>query len=83
MESTRAFWGALLFIVLILGANLIMYGMVRSITHSSRKDRNIFESMGNMFNPSNQKKGNSMDELRQKIEELNGVKKENQPDSKE
>lgn len=82
MEDTRAFWGALLFIGIILGANLVMYGLVRSITHSSRKDRNIFESMGNMFNPSNQKKETSMEELRHKIEELNGGKKDTPPDSK-
>jgi hypothetical protein len=81
MENTRAFWGALLFIMVIVGANVIMYGMVRSITRSSRKGTNFLESMGNMFNPSNQKKDNSMEELHKKIEELNGGKKKNPPDS--
>ena len=81
MENTRAFWGALAFIILIVGVNAIMYGMVRSITHFSRKGTNFLESMGNMFNPSNQKKDNSMEELRQKIEDLNGGKKDNPPDS--
>ena len=79
MENTRAFWGALLFILIIVGANVIMYGMVRSITRSSRT--NFLESMGNMFNPSNQKKDNSMAELRQKIEELEKGKKEDSGES--
>ena len=81
MENTRAFWGALLFILIIVGANVIMYGMVRSITRSSRKGKNFLESMGNMFNPSNQKKDNSMAELRQKIEELEKGKKEDSGES--
>ena len=81
MENTRAFWGALLFILIIVGANVIMYGMVRSITRSSRKGTNFLESMGNMFNPSNQKKDNFMVELRQKIEELEKGKKEDSGES--
>jgi|GEM_PF-459931 len=83
MENTRAFWGALLFIGMIVGANVIVYGMVRSITHSSRKGTNFLESMGNMFNPSNQKKDNSMDELRQQMEKLNGEKKDPPPPAPE
>ncbi len=83
MENTRAFWGALLFILIIVGANVIMYGMVRSITRSSRKGPNFLESMGNMFNPSNQKKDNSMAELRQKIEELEKGKKEDAGESEQ
>ena len=81
MENTSAFWGALLIIVIIIVANIFMYGMVRSFTLSSRKGTNFFVSMGNMFNPSNQKKDNAMEELRQKIEELNGGKKADPPDS--
>ena len=81
MENTRAFWGALLFILIIVGANVIMYGMVRSITRSNRKGTSFLESMGNMFNPSNQKKDNSMAELRQKIEELEKGKKEDSGES--
>ena len=70
MENTRAFWGALLLIGMIGGANLLMYGIAKSIISSGRKNTNFFESMGNMFNPSNQKKDNSMEELRKQIEEL-------------
>lgn len=82
MENSGAFWGALFFIVMIVGANIVMYGVVRSITHSRRKGTNMFEAMGNMFNPSNHKKENSMDELHQKIEELQKGKKEDSGESK-
>jgi len=82
MENSGAFWGALFFIVMIVGANIVMYGVVRSITRSHRKGTNFFESMGNMFNPSNQKKENSMDELHQKIVELQKGKKEDTGESK-
>lgn len=76
MESNKATIGALFFILLVAGTNVVMYGVVRSIIHSSRKGTNFFEAMGNMFNPSNQKKDDTMEELRKKVEELNGEKKD-------
>jgi preprotein translocase subunit Sec63 len=79
MEDTRAFWGALLLIGMILGVNFMMYGIVRGAARSKRT--NFFETMGNMFSPPNKKKEDSMDELRQKVRELDGGRKGNPPDS--
>jgi uncharacterized protein HemX len=74
MEENKAVIGALLFIALVIGANFIMYGIARGAAGSNQKS--FLESMSNMFNPANQKKDNSMDELRQQMEKLNGEKKD-------
>lgn len=79
MESNKAVIGAILFIILVLGANFIMYAIARGAARSNQKS--FLETLGQSLNTSNQKKDNSMAELRQKIEELNGGKKDNPPDS--
>ncbi|MBI3162877.1 MAG: hypothetical protein HYZ23_10215 [Chloroflexi bacterium] len=77
MESSTAAIAALLFIVLIVGINFVMYGIVRGATRSG--SRNIFESLGKALNPPNRKKEDSMDELRKQMEDLEKAK--NNPDS--
>lgn len=67
MESKTI--AALLFIVVIVGINFVMYGIVRGLMRSNRKG-NIFETLGKTFNPAAQKKDNELQELRQRIEEL-------------
>lgn len=81
MENPSAFWGALLLIGIVVGANVVMYGLVRSITMSRRKGTDLFEVMGNLFNPASKKRANPMDELRQKVDELEKGKKDGAGDS--
>ena len=68
MEENKVVIGALLFIILIIGANFVMYGIVRGWTRSNNKD--ILETLTKSLNTSKQKKDDSMNELHQKVEEL-------------
>ncbi len=54
MESNIAFWGALFFILLVAGANFMMYAIVRGVTRSGNK--NFLETLSNSFNPAAKKK---------------------------
>ncbi|MBK7452882.1 MAG: hypothetical protein IPJ46_03930 [Anaerolineales bacterium] len=73
MESNKAVIGALLFILLVIGANFVMYAIARGAANS--KQKGFLETISKSLNTSTQKKDNSMDELRQKIEELEKGKK--------
>lgn len=71
MENERILIGALLFIVIIVGINLSMYGIVRGMTRGG--ESKWMSTMRKSINkpwegPANQ----SMDELRKKVEELKG-----------
>jgi len=74
MEANKAVIGALIFILLIIGANFVMYAIARGAAKSNQKS--FLETMSQSLNPSRQKKDNSMDELRRKMEELEKGKKE-------
>jgi hypothetical protein len=73
MEENKAAIGALLFLVMILGANFLMYGIVRGWAKPGNK--NFLEALGQSFNAA-RKKEDPMDELRRKMEELEKGKKE-------
>jgi len=73
MENSRAVIGALIFIVMILGANFLMYAIVRGWAKSDNK--NFLEAIGQSFNAA-RKKEDEMDELRRKMEEMEKGKKE-------
>lgn len=77
MEANKAVIGALLFIILVIGANFVMYAIARGWAKSNQKS--FLETLGKSLNTSTQKKDDSMDELRQKMEELKKDKKENTP----
>ena len=79
METNRAIIGALIFILLIVGANFVMYAIARGASRSNPK--NFLETLGKSLNTSTQKKDDSMDELRRRVQELDGGKKENSEDS--
>jgi uncharacterized protein HemX len=68
MEANKAVIGALLFIILVIGANFIMYAIARGAAKSDQKS--FLETISKSMNTSTQKKDDSMDELRKKIEEL-------------
>jgi hypothetical protein len=79
METNHAIIGALIFIVLIVGANFVMYAIARGASRSDQKS--FLETLGKSLNPSTQKKDDSMDELRRRVQELDGGKKKNSEDS--
>ena len=69
MESDRILIGVIIFILLILGANIMMYGIARGRAKDSdsRWMSALRESLGKpMQSPSNK----SMDELRKQMEAL-------------
>jgi uncharacterized protein HemX len=80
MEANKAVIGAVIFIILIIGANFVMYAIARGAAKSNQKS--FLETMTQSLNPSQHKKDNSMDELRRKMEELEKGKKEDTDESK-
>ncbi len=69
MESGNAAIGALIFIVLIVGANFVMYGIARGWAKSS-DSRWMSALKQGLSKPLDSQANKSMDELHQKIEEL-------------
>jgi len=67
METDKAVIGALLFIVMVVGANFVMYGIARGAANS--KQKGFWETIGKSLNTST-KKNDDMEELRRKMEEL-------------
>ena len=69
MESQRVFIGALLFILLIVGANFVMYAIARGWAKGgdSRWMSALRDSLSKPMQGSSSK---SMDELRKQVEEL-------------
>jgi signal recognition particle receptor subunit beta len=80
MENDKAMIGGLIFIVLIAGANFIMYAIVRGATRGGGK-KSFMETFSDSFKTSPKSKDTSMDELRQKIVALNEGKKDAPSDS--
>lgn len=74
METNKAVIGAIIFIILIVGANFVMYAIARGAARPNQKS--FLETMIKSLNTSTRKKDNSMDELRQKMEELEKGKKD-------
>jgi len=74
MENDRIMLGALIFILVIIGSNLIMYGIVRSTVRGGGSNwmNSIRKSLNKPLEGSANK---SMEELRRKIEELEANKK--------
>ena len=80
METNKAVIGALFFILLIVGANFIMYGIVRGAANS--KEKGFWETFSKAMYTSTKKKIDDMDELHRKMEELQKGGKGNGSDSK-
>ena len=76
MESTRATIAAILFVVVIVGINFFMYGIVRGLMKSSQKGGNALEILNKSLSPNAQKKDEEIQELRKRIEELEKGKKD-------
>jgi len=71
MENERIMLGALIFVLIIVGSNLVMYGVVRGMTRGGESNwmNSIRKSLDKPLEGSTNK---SMDELRKKVEELQG-----------
>jgi hypothetical protein len=67
MEENKAVIGALLFILLVIGANFVMYAIARGAAKPGNKG--FLETISKSLNTS-MKKDDPMDELHQKLEEL-------------
>lgn len=77
MENERIMLGALIFVLLIVGANVLMYGIVRGAAKGgeSKWMSSIRKSLNKPWEgPANK----SMDELRKKVEELQGKNEKKQ-----
>jgi hypothetical protein len=75
MEEHKTVIGALLFILMVVGANFVMYGIVRGATNFRGKRKTFVEHVSS-WTRATQKKEDDMDELRRKLEELKQEKKE-------
>jgi hypothetical protein len=69
MESNHAVIGALIFIALIIGANFVMYAIARGATKGGGSQWMSALKQG-LTRPLDSQANKSMDELRQKMEEL-------------
>jgi hypothetical protein len=76
MESNHAVIGALIFIVLIIGANFVMYAIARGATKGGGSQWMSALKQG-LSKPLDSEANRSMDELRQKMEELQKSPKKN------
>lgn len=74
METDRIIIGGLLVIVLIVGINAAMYGIVRGITRGGKSSW-ISTISKSLNKPLENSTNRSMDELRKKIEDLEGTNK--------
>ena len=69
MENERVMIGALILVLILVGSNLMMYGVVRGAIKGGESSwmKSIRKSINN---PLDGEAGKSMDELREKMEEL-------------
>ena len=75
MDSNHAVVGLIIFVVLILGANFVMYAIARGWTRHNDA-RWITALKNSLSKPSDSSMNRSMDELRKQVEELQKQKKE-------
>ena len=72
MEISRAGIAALIFILMIVGVNVMMYGIVRGVMRGGKDDPLL--KMMKAMNPAQKKKEDEMEELRRTVQELNKEK---------
>jgi hypothetical protein len=79
MESSDAVVGAIIFIVLIIGANFVMYAIARGAARPGQKG--FWETIRKSISTSTKPRDDSMDELRRRMDELQKGKKDKTGDS--
>jgi ABC-type lipoprotein release transport system permease subunit len=72
MENSSAAVAAIIFIVAIVGINVMMYGVVRGVMRGGKDDPLL--KMMKAMNPAQKKKEDEMEELRRTVHELNKSK---------
>jgi hypothetical protein len=75
MESSQAAIGLLIIILLIVGANFVMYAIARGATRGGNS-RWMSALKDSLNKPMNTPASQSMDELRKKVEELEKKKQD-------
>ena len=75
MESNRLIIAALLFIILIIGSNFVMYAIARGATKGG-DSRWMSALRDTISKPLDSSSNKSMNELRKKVKELEGENKE-------
>jgi len=78
MLSDNALVGAIIFILMIVGANFLMYAIARGWAKGEGNARWIDALKQGLTKPMDSQRTKSMDELRQKVEEMNKNKKKDQ-----
>jgi hypothetical protein len=71
MDNDRLLIGALIFLLLVVGANLVMYGIVRGFVRGGKADW-MSALRKSLDKPLEGSANKSMDELRKKVDELRG-----------
>ena len=74
MDSDRILIGALIFILIVVGSNVVMYAIARGWTRSG-ESRWMSALRDSLSKPMQNQASKSMDELRKQIEELEQKKK--------
>ncbi len=75
MESSKAAIGLLIIILLIVGANFVMYAIARGAAKGGNS-RWMSALKDSLSKPMNSQANQSMDELRKRVEELEKKKKD-------
>ena len=79
MEMSKTAIAALIFILMIVGVNVVMYGIVRGVMRGGKDDPLL--KMMKAMNPAQQKKEDEMEELRHTVQELSKGKDNRTGDS--
>ncbi|MGE5376560.1 MAG: hypothetical protein ACM3XO_15990 [Bacteroidota bacterium] len=78
MLSDNALVGAIIFLLMIVGANFLMYAIARGWAKGGGSARWIDGLKQGLTKPMDSQRTKSMDELRQKVEEMNKNRKKDQ-----
>ena len=79
MEMSKTAIAALIFILMIVGVNIVMYGIVRGVMRGGKDDPLL--KMMKAMNPAQKKKEDEMEALRRNVQALNEGKDNQKKDS--
>jgi hypothetical protein len=80
MEATKFMLGALIFVVAVIGINLVIYAMVRGAFRPG-SGKGFLDTFSKSLNDATRQKDTSLDELHRRVEGLKQNKKEVEGDS--
>ena len=79
LELSKTAIAALIFILMIVGVNVVMYGIVRGVMRGGKDDPLL--KMMKAMNPAQKKKEDEMEALRRNVQALNEGKDNQKKDS--